>query len=182
MEKSKVYTRTGDEGYTSLAGGKRVPKTHARLEADGTVDELNSFIACLVYEINHSDDLKFLLQIQNELFELGSYLATERNPVCKITQEDVATLEQAMDKIDKELPQLKTFIIPGGSKANALAHVCRTVARRAERNIYRIMEEEPVDSEALKYINRLSDYFFLLARKQNFIEGIDENTWTNSCK
>jgi cob(I)alamin adenosyltransferase len=182
MDKSKVYTRTGDAGYTSLVGGKRVAKTHARLEAYGTVDELNSFIACLACEINDPDDLALLLKIQNKLFDLGGYLATESAPVCAITAEDVSTLEKAMDAIDKELPQLNAFVVPGGSKANGIAHVCRAVARRAERSIYRVLEEEAIDSTALQYINRLSDYFFLLARKQNFIEGIDENTWTNSWK
>jgi cob(I)alamin adenosyltransferase len=182
MEKSRVYTRTGDEGYTSLVGGKRVLKTHARLEAYGTVDELNSFIACLSCEMDDADDLAFLLHIQDKLFDLGGYLATENPAVSHITTEDVEKLEQAMDLLDHALPSLKSFILPGGTKSNALAHVCRTVARRAERSIYHILEEETVDSTALKYINRLSDYFFLLARKQNFIAGIEENSWSNSWK
>jgi cob(I)alamin adenosyltransferase len=175
MGKSKIYTRTGDGGYTSLVGGKRVPKTNPRIEAYGTLDELNSFIACLLDEINNCDDREILLQIQYNLFTLGSYLATEaEETVCRISQKDIDLLEKEMDKMDELIPPLKTFVLPGGCKSNSLAHVCRTVCRRAERMVYQIDEYSKLDINLLKYINRLSDYFFLLSRKQSFIQNIDE--------
>jgi cob(I)alamin adenosyltransferase len=183
MEKSKIYTRKGDEGYTSLAGGKRVLKTNSRIEAYGTLDELNSFIACLLEEVDNREDREFLLRIQCNLFSLGGYLATEdENEASQITQEEVDSLEEEMDKIDSLISPLKFFVLPGGCKSNALAHVCRTICRRAERRIYNLTEQVKIDPVALKYINRLSDYFFLFARKQNFIYNIDEIIWKNPCK
>ncbi|MDR0427508.1 MAG: cob(I)yrinic acid a,c-diamide adenosyltransferase [Dysgonamonadaceae bacterium] len=180
----KIYTKTGDNGYTSLVGGKRVSKVSPRIEAYGTVDELNSFIACLRDEIDNREDREILLKIQYDLFTLGGYLATENGSSCDIVQEDVDLLESEMDKMQELIPSLKQFVLPGGSKANSIAHICRTVCRRAERCIYRIIEEEEasVDHIALKYINRLSDYFFLFSRKQNFIRNIDEIVWNNPCK
>ncbi|MDR1783348.1 MAG: cob(I)yrinic acid a,c-diamide adenosyltransferase [Dysgonamonadaceae bacterium] len=182
MVKSKIYTKKGDEGFTSLAGGKRVPKTSPKIEAYGTVDELNSFIACLVEEIDDEDDRKFLQSVQSDLFSLGGYLASEfGHPLCGISSETIMLIEEEIDRIDKSLPTLKAFVLPGGCKANAIAHVCRTVCRRAERNIYKLQELEAVDSKVLKFINRLSDYFFVLSRKQNFLKKIDENFWHNNC-
>jgi cob(I)alamin adenosyltransferase len=183
MGKSKIYTRKGDDGYTSLVGGKRVSKTSPRIEAYGTVDELNSFLACLLDEINGREDREVLLQVQHHLFALGGYLATEREEKSPpVLPGAVDWLEGEIDKIDDLIPPLHAFVLPGGCKANSLAHVCRTVCRRAERKIYALAEEAEIDSVALKYINRLSDYLFILSRKQNFINNIDEIIWENPCR
>lgn len=183
MGKSRIYTGTGDEGFTSLVGGKRVSKVSPRIEAYGTIDELNSFIAFLSEEIENREDREFLLRIQSGLFTLGSYLASEPGFMdCTVSDEEIELIEKEMDKIDELVPPVKKFILPGGCKGNALAHVCRTVCRRAERCIYRLNETEEVAGNVLKYINRLSDYFFLLARKQSFINNIDEIIWENTCK
>jgi len=182
MGRSKIYTRTGDKGYTSLVGGKRAPKTHSRIEAYGTVDELNAFIAVLLDAIDDRDDRKFLLRIQNNLFTLGAYLATEdENKPCSIAPEEIEALEQEIDRIDALIPPLKTFILPGGCPSASWANVCRTVCRRAERQIYRIKSKAEIDPFLLQYLNRLSDYFFVFSRKQHFIYCVDENTWNNPC-
>ena len=182
MGKSKIYTKKGDEGYTSLAGGKRVSKTAPRIDAYGTVDELNSFIACLLETINDRDDREFLLRIQSNMFTLCSYFASETGTDCLITEEEITRLEAAIDRMDAMLPSLSRFILQGGCLGNAYANVCRTVCRRAERCIVKINRSGGVDAKALKYINRLSDYFFLFARKQNFISHIEEIIWENPCK
>jgi cob(I)alamin adenosyltransferase len=183
MGKSKIYTRKGDEGYTSLVGGKRVSKASIRIEAYGTVDELNSFIACLLESIADREDKEFLLRIQSNLFIMGGYLASEPGTTtCLISEEEIAMIETAIDRMDALVPPLNRFILPGGCAGNAWANVCRTVCRRAERCIYKINRSGNVDAKALKYINRLSDYFFLLSRKQNFIYNIEEIIWENPCK
>jgi len=183
MGKSKIYTRKGDEGFTSLVGGKRVSKANQRIDAYGTVDELNSFIACLLETINDRGDREFLLRIQSNLFTLGGYLASEPGMApCLISEEEITLTETAIDRIDALLPPLNRFILPGGCMGSAYANVCRTVCRRAERCILKINRSANVDAKALKYINRLSDYFFLLSRKQNFIHHIDEIIWENPCK
>jgi cob(I)alamin adenosyltransferase len=161
-----------------LAGGKRVYKSSPRIEAYGTVDELNSFIACLLDEINDREDQAVLLHIQHDLFTVGGYLATEEGKkTYPVRREEVDWLEGEIDKIDELIPPLNSFVLPGGCRGNSVSHLCRTVCRRAERNIYKVAEQEEVDAIVLKYINRLSDYFFLLARKQNFINNIDEIIW-----
>jgi cob(I)alamin adenosyltransferase len=166
-----------------LVGGERIPKTSPRLEAYGTVDELNAFIACLLEEIGDAHDRQFLLRIQHNLFTLGGYLASEAGTTdCPISEKNVQEIESEMDAIDALLPPLKFFILPGGCKSNALAHVCRTVCRRAERNIFKIMEIGEIDTNALQYANRLSDYFFLFSRKQNFYNKSKEIIWENTCK
>ena len=170
MEKSSIYTKTGDKGKTSLVGGKRVDKTHIRLDAYGTVDELNSFVGLLVCEVKDDQELKdFLLYIQNKLFVVGSYLATEAEahnsksaPI--ITDTDIEALETMMDKMDAQLPKLTRFILPGGSESAARAHICRTICRRAERNVYKVADEFPIHEMILIFLNRLSDFFFLTAR------------------
>ncbi|NLA61671.1 MAG: cob(I)yrinic acid a,c-diamide adenosyltransferase [Bacteroidales bacterium] len=169
MKKSSIYTKTGDKGKTSLVGGKRVDKTHIRLEAYGTVDELNSFIGLLVCEITDTESKDFLLFVQNKLFVVGSYLATETkalNPEAAliITDSDIEAIETIMDKLDAQLPKLTRFIIPGGSKSAARAHICRTVCRRAERNTYKVADEFEIEENILIFLNRLSDFFFLTAR------------------
>ncbi|GHT63273.1 cobalamin adenosyltransferase [Bacteroidia bacterium] len=183
MAKSKIYTKKGDGGFTSLVGGERVSKASPRIEAYGTVDELNTFIACLLEEIDNEHDRKFLLRIQYNLFSLGSYLASEAGTMtCPVSEENVKEIELEMDGIDTILPPLKHFILPGGCKSNALAHVCRTVCRRAERNIFKITEIDKMNENALQYVNRLSDYFFLLSRKQNYLKNSGEIIWENPCK
>lgn len=165
-----------------MAGGKRVPKTNPRIEAYGTVDELNAFIACLLDTVDDREDREFLWRIQNNLFTVGAYLATESDGKrCSVAPEEIEALEKEMDLIDELVPPLKAFVLPGGCPSNSGAHVCRTVCRRAERGIYRIAGQEEIDPVVLQYINRLSDYFFLFARKQNFIYGISEITWNKPC-
>ncbi|MCL1933236.1 MAG: cob(I)yrinic acid a,c-diamide adenosyltransferase [Candidatus Azobacteroides sp.] len=183
MGKSKIYTKKGDEGFTSLVGGKRVSKASSRIDAYGTIDELNSFIACLLEAINEREDQEFLLRIQSQLFTLGSYLASEPGVLkCLISEEEIAQIEAAIDRMDVLVPPLNRFILPGGCPGSAWANVCRTVCRRAERCMVKINKAGRVDTKALKYINRLSDYFFLLSRKQNFICNVEEIIWENPCK
>ena len=181
MEKSEIYTKTGDTGFTSLVGGKRVAKTHSRIEAYGNVDELNAFTACLAEEIDDAADRTCLLDIQNQLFVLGAYLASENElNSCCITFGDIEKLEREMDLLNSLLPKLNLFVLPGGCKANAYAHVCRTICRRVERCIYRLAETEKIEPIVLQYVNRLSDYFFLLSRKQNTLRNIEEKKWENN--
>jgi len=183
MGKSKIYTKKGDEGFTSLAGGKRVSKAAPRIDAYGTIDELNSFIACLLESIHDREDREFLLRIQSQLFTLGGYLASEPEVSnCLITEEEIAGIEAAIDQMTVLLPPLNRFILPGGCLGSACANVCRTVCRRAERGMVKINSSGNMDTNALKYINRLSDYFFLLSRKLNFISNVEEIIWENPCK
>jgi cob(I)alamin adenosyltransferase len=166
-----------------LVGGERVSKASPRIEAYGTVDELNTFIACLLEEIDNEHDRKFLRRIQYNLFSLGSYLASEASTMtCPVSEENVKEIESEMDEIDTILPPLKHFILPGGCKSNALAHVCRTVCRRAERKIFKIPEIDKMNKNTLQYVNRLSDYFFLLSRKQNYLKNVEEIIWETPCK
>lgn len=183
MKKSPVYTRTGDQGTTSLVGGTRVSKTHPRLEAYGTVDELNAQIGLLLTYVEDAADRAFLLDIQRKLFVIGARLATEEDPghpvppMLWVTDADVAALETAIDEADAQLPRMNAFILPGGGRGAAVAHVCRTQCRRAERRILGLSETTPIDSLLIKYINRLSDYLFVFSRKLNKIGGIDEIKW-----
>ena len=179
----KIYTRTGDCGQTSLVGGQRVSKTCARLESYGTVDELNSFIGMLVTYCKNEHDQAFLVDIQNQLFVVGGYLATD-NTQCDVrpgnivTPDMVAAIEQEIDAINATLPPFKCFILPGGSRSAALCHVCRTVCRRAERRILALVEEgAEVDENVIAYVNRLSDYLFVFARKLNADEKHPEIIW-----
>jgi cob(I)alamin adenosyltransferase len=159
-----------------------VPKTHLRIEAYGAVDELNAFLAVLLDTIEDREDQKFLSHIQHHLFDLGAYLATENATQCRLAPQEIALLEQEIDKIDAFLPPLKAFVLPGGCLSNSWAHVCRTICRRAERAIFRLKARAEIDPIILQYINRLSDYFFLFSRKQNFIHNINEITWNTPCK
>lgn len=176
MKKSTIYTKSGDKGKTSLVGGTRVKKTHVRLEAYGTIDELNSFIGWLDCVINDEETSRFLSFLQHKLFAVGSYLATETEQIPPkaasiIAPEDIEKVEKEIDRIDHTLPRLNRFILPGGNEAAARAHICRTVSRRAERNIYRVAEEFPVADFVLIFLNRLSDYFFVLARYESSKTG-----------
>ncbi|MFH0895124.1 MAG: cob(I)yrinic acid a,c-diamide adenosyltransferase [Bacteroidota bacterium] len=182
----KVYTKTGDKGETSLIGGTRVPKFHPRIEAYGTIDELNSFAGLLRDSIKDESIRKDLLSIQEKLFVVESYLALEPDKTkhtynCKnlpeITEDDIHSLENEMDKMNSSLPELKHFIIPGGDVLVSYCHVCRTICRRAERIMVQLAIETPVDSALLKYVNRLSDYFFVLARYIAQSLGISEIHW-----
>lgn len=167
----RIYTKTGDKGETALFGGKRVPKSHLRVDAYGTVDELNSFIGLLHDHLTEQQDkLKSSLQvIQQRLFTLGAHLASdpEKHPATPDLEEsDITMLEQQMDDMDLSLPPLKNFILPGGHPLVSYAHVCRTVCRRAERLAVALEQSgEPVDGLALRYLNRLSDWFFIAGRK-----------------
>ena len=177
----KVYTKTGDAGTTSLVGGKRVPKDCARLESYGTIDELNSQVGLLLTYVAEQQDRECLIGIQNCLFVVGAQLATELESAhtlqSTITADDVSALEKNIDRATEGLPKWRGFTLPGGCRAAALAHVCRTVCRRAERRILTLNSEEKVDPQLLKYINRLSDYFYVLALRLNFLHGTEEILW-----
>ncbi len=178
----KIYTRTGDQGLTSLVGGTRVPKTSPRLEAYGTVDELNSHIGLLLALDGIPAPARDTLnRVQHRLFNLGSQLATEPESSYQpqgITDADVALIEAAIDSVDSALPRHNRFILPGGAPAAAQAHVCRTVARRAERRMLQMHQQgSPVDPAAMRYINRLSDYLFVLARQINLNTNTPETFW-----
>ena len=168
----KIYTKTGDKGTTSLVGGTRVLKTHIRLEAYGTVDELNSNLGLLITYLLDGKDKDFLQQVQDRLFAGGSHLATDREKMelkeaSIISSEQVEMVEREIDRLDTLLPPLSAFILPGGSRGAAVCHVCRTVCRRAERRILALAEQVEIASELLAYVNRLSDYLFVLSRKMN---------------
>ncbi|MEG1563979.1 MAG: cob(I)yrinic acid a,c-diamide adenosyltransferase [Bacteroides sp.] len=187
MKKSLVYTKTGDSGTTALVGGTRVPKTHIRLEAYGTVDELNAHLGFLVTYLSDKHDADFVQGVQNKLFSIGSYLATDQektklNCASLLDEADVACIEKEIDATDDMLPSLHAFILPGGSRGAAVCHICRTVCRRAERRILALSEVNCLSPELLAYVNRLSDYLFVLSRKINFNQGNDEISWNNSCK
>ncbi len=187
MKKSLVYTKTGDKGMTSLVGGTRVPKTHIRLEAYGTVDELNSNLGLLLTYLSDEQDRNFLRQVQDKLFAVGSQLATDREKIALQTSsiidwEEVKTMESEIDRLDSLLPPLSAFVLPGGSRGAAVCHVCRTVCRRAERRILALAQQADIAAELLAYVNRLSDYLFVLSRKINQAEGKDEIIWNNRCK
>lgn len=187
MKKSNVYTRTGDRCTTSLIGGTRVPKTHRRLEAYGTVDELSAHLGLLqTYPIDEQD-AHFLTRVQHTLFRIGTFLATDQavTPLREagiIRPEQVEEVEREIDRIDSALPPLKAFVLPGGCREAAVAHVCRTVCRRAERRILALTEEVETAPELLAYVNRLSDYLFVLSRKMNIDKKKDEIFWNNSCR
>lgn len=172
MKKSIIYTKTGDKGTTALVGGTRVSKTHIRLEAYGTIDELNSYVGWLSCKIEEKNHQEFLRYLQHKLFTVGSYLATEtesRAPkeASIITAKDIKRVEEQIDIIDSALPRLNRFVLPGGNEIASRAHICRTVSRRAERNVFTVAEKYPVSEEVLIFLNRLSDYFFVLARHES---------------
>ena len=188
MKITKVYTRGGDEGKTSLVGGQRVSKASERLEAYGTVDELSSqlgLLAAWLPEGSHEHDM--VIRIQNCLFNVCTNLATEQEttplyPSAHLPEGEIERLEGEVDAIMAELPERQGFILPGGTQQAAQAHVCRTVCRRAERRIVALAEVALVSPEVQKYVNRLSDYLFVLAKKLNFLQGKSEKTWQNVCK
>lgn len=186
-KKSLVYTRTGDKGTTGLIGGTRVGKSHLRLECYGTVDELNAQLGLLLTYLTDAADRQSVLRIQHKLFSVGSYLATDQavtSPNCAsiISPRDVEEIEQEIDEMDAGLPPLRAFVLPGGARGAAVCHVCRTVCRRAERLIISLSESCLVGDTLLEYMNRLSDYLFVLSRKINLSEQADEIFWDKTCK
>ena len=174
-----IYTKTGDRGETSLVGGKRVSKCCQRLESYGTLDELNAHIGLLAAAAEGmSQPGDFIHEVQSNLFTCGAYLASEDGRCECVDADAVSALEEEIDRIEATLPPLKSFILPGGCKAAAEAHVCRTVCRRMEREVLRLKDESvDVDSTLLCYFNRLSDYFFVLARALNREAGKEERAW-----
>ena len=181
MKEWKIYTKTGDKGETALLGGRRVPKHHIKIEAYGTADELNAFIGLL--RDQHIDPYykEVLLKIQGEVFALESLIARDQGgesiPLPQVREEDIVFLEKEIDKMNEVLPALTNFILPGGHPAVSYAHVCRCVCRRAERLVIKLAEESPVEEIIIRYLNRLSDYFFILARKIAYDLNIPDVLW-----
>lgn len=179
--KAKIYTRTGDDGETSLLGGTRVPKFHKRIEAYGTVDELNSYIGLLHDLIKNTDTKQKLLQIQNTLFTIQSHLAAENEKAVKkipsMKPEDIALLENEIDLINSALPELKSFILPGGHPTVSHCHIARCICRRSERIIVELTSHFEVDRLIINYLNRLSDFLFVLARKSAADNNAKEIQW-----
>ena len=174
----RIYTKTGDTGETALFGGRRVPKSHLRVDAYGTIDELNAFVGLLFDSLDDQAARDRLSDIQHRLFSIGSHLASKpgKNALeADIRPDDIETLEKAMDDMDAVLPELKNFILPGGAPTVSLCHICRTVCRRAERLVVALQQEDPVDATVLQFLNRLSDYFFILARHLGHQAGVPEH-------
>jgi cob(I)alamin adenosyltransferase len=181
---NRIYTKTGDKGETGLVGGQRVPKDAQRIEVFGTVDELNSFVGLVRISCreNKLDDLELIFErIQHELFNLGSVLATLPADVHpnqpQVTKATIEQLEQDIDHFNSNLPSLRSFVLPGGSRVCAELHVCRTVCRRAERELVTLSHHEEIPREALLYLNRLSDAFFVWSRFVNQALGVEEALW-----
>ncbi len=175
----KIYTRSGDDGSTSLYSGERVSKTSLRVEACGTLDELNCVIGATRAASPTTQAENYLSTIQHHLFSLGADLATsgEKRPKARITSVEVKWLETEIDRMARELPPLRNFILPGGSAAAAQIHFSRAVCRRAERTVVKLSQSEDVNRDALIFLNRLSDFLFILARYDNFLRGFTEEKW-----
>ena len=177
----KIYTKTGDSGKTSLVEGTRISKAHLRIESYGTVDELNSFLGLVADQEVNAIRRPFLKSIQDNLFVIGSNLASDpakrASKVPPVQAEDITLLEHAMDEMDAVLPELKHFVLPGGHPAVSHAHVARTVCRRAERAVIRLAELDEVPALVVVYLNRLSDYFFVLSRKMALELEVEEVKW-----
>jgi cob(I)alamin adenosyltransferase len=178
----KIYTRTGDDGTTGLIGGSRVKKHNIRLEAYGTIDELNSYIGVIRSMQTNAHTDQVLEMIQNKLFVIGANLATDesidlirKQLPCK--KADIELLENEMDEMSKCLPELRNFILPGGGQVSSFCHVARTVCRRAERRMVELAENKEVDPLLIKFVNRLSDYLFVLSRKLNLDQNTPEILW-----
>ena len=176
----KIYTKTGDKGKTSLYGGQRISKDDLRIEAYGTVDELNAHLGHLraSTEVEAYDSL--LQQVQVELFNIGSHLASSPEadfPLPQLSGHLIVDLEQSMDDMNEKLPELKTFVLPGGSESASRAHLARTVCRRAERRVVSLSNADEVDDQIIVFLNRLSDFFFVLSRHLIYQEGKAEVKW-----
>lgn len=179
----KIYTKTGDKGETGLFGGERVSKNNLRLNAYGSIDELNSFLGLAVTEVTNAEIKSVLNDLQNKLFVLGSDLAapeTEKNKKLKITRlpySYISETEEAIDTFEARLDELKNFILPGGSKGSALLHICRTISRRAEREVVALKNTEHIGENIVIFLNRLSDLFFVLSRFENKYSNIPDTKW-----
>jgi cob(I)alamin adenosyltransferase len=181
---TKVYTRTGDDGTTGLGGGQRVAKDSLRIEAYGTVDELNSSIGVVLSTGVDESLIDPLRTIQNELFHLGSDLCVReedktRLPVPKVEERHVVALESLMDRLSEKLSPLENFILPGGAAGASMLHVARTVCRRAERLVIALGRKEPVGAFTIRYLNRLSDALFVMARYENKMRGVPDILWNS---
>lgn len=184
----KIYTKTGDKGKTSLFGGKRVKKSHLRINAYGTVDELNSYMGMIRDQSNQDTLNQDIIQIQNTLFSLGAMLATpeesrklksgeERLKISKVGADDIKFLELKMDAMNEKLQPMTHFILPGGHSLVSFCHIARCVCRRAERITVELNDNQPIDSHIIRYLNRLSDYLFVLARKLSVDNKVNEIPW-----
>jgi cob(I)alamin adenosyltransferase len=180
---NRIYTKTGDKGETHLAGGQRVAKDSLRIECYGTVDELNAFagMACISAEERIPELAAILRRVQHELFNLGSILATLPKDVhqkqARITGAEIEQLEKEIDRMNADLAPLRSFVLPGGSRLNTELHACRTICRRAERLAVSLAREEETPAEAVQYLNRLSDAFFVWSRWANHVLGVPEVLW-----
>lgn len=178
---ARIYTKTGDTGKTALIGGTRVPKYDERIEAYGTVDEVKSWVGLIRDKISDERQKEFLVRIQDRLFTAESLLAvdgTESNRLLpEIKETDIENIEKEIDFMNESLPPIKSFVLPGGHEAISTTHIARTVCRRAERIIIKLNESHPVNPLIIKYINRLSDYLFVLARKLTMDLNAEETTW-----
>lgn len=180
MNISKVYTRTGDAGQTSLVSGTRVDKDDVRVEAYGTIDELNSNLGVLLHSTKLDDPevIAIVRKAQNKLFNIGGYLANDKaDKLYGVTQEDVAELERMMDQMNETIPPAQGFVLPGGTRLSAQADRCRTITRRAERRVVTLAKVAAVDPLVLEYLNRLSDFFFVFARYNNIQNQVEEIYW-----
>lgn len=178
----KIYTRTGDKGTTGLIGGTRVLKSDPRIEAYGTVDELNSFLGLCRDLVQDGEVKEVLAKVQDRLFVMGSALARDpgketRMKIPELREEDVRLLEEEIDKMDAQLPEMKNFILPGGHPTVSHLHISRCVCRRAERCCVALNDISPVDELLVRYLNRLSDYLFMLARYEAKMQGVAEIPW-----
>ena len=177
----KIYTRKGDSGPTSLIDGDIVNKHNLSVDAYGTIDELNSFLGLLKDYIKDDKIKGILNNIQIKLFSIGSILASGKNKniseKVKIEKKDVQYIELEIDRLNKDLPELKNFVIPGGHKTSSYSHVCRSICRRAERKISELNNKSSVDSNILAYVNRLSDFFFVLSRFLKYSDNVSESHW-----
>ena len=175
---SKIYTRTGDDGTTGLADGERVPKTSARIEAMGTVDELNSVIGLLISETERESLLSLLSNIQHSLFDLGAEISLPNQEL--LSDDQIGNIERFLDSMNEKLPPLKDFVLPGGARAAALCHQARSVCRRAERRMLALGMQEEISSVSTKYLNRLSDLLFVMARTFNRQNNQPDVLWKKS--
>lgn len=177
----KIYTRKGDEGKTSLLGGSRVPKHHLRIEAYGTVDELNAYVGLIRDQNIDEEERSDLIEMQDRFFTIGAILATEPDKeemkLPQMHDSDITKLEEGIDRMDRELPEMRAFILPGGHPSVSYCHIARCVCRRAERVVEELDEKEKVDPLILRYLNRASDHLFVLARKLTQDLGIEERRW-----
>lgn len=178
----KIYTKTGDKGQTSLIGGTRVPKYHLRIESYGTIDELNSWIGLIRDQGIDDHSITILLEIQDRLFTIGSSLASDpeksKMKIPDLTDNDITVLEKEIDRMNDHLPELRSFILPGGNNTISFCHLTRCVCRRGERLVVHLAEESFVDEKIKVYLNRLSDYLFVLARWMAMQKNIAETPWS----